>query len=76
MPGRSEPRRIQAALTQKDVANTAFGISSGATIGTIVNPGFGSVVDAVVSGVVGVVIEKMVDRKPNEATLPSVGADN
>jgi hypothetical protein len=54
--------------TQKDVANTALSVSSlaalGATAGTAIIPGLGSVVGGLVGGLAGLVVERVIDRKP------------
>jgi hypothetical protein len=56
--------------TQKDVANTALSVSSlaalGATAGTAIVPGVGSVVGGLVGGFAGFVVERFIDRKPAE----------
>ena len=56
--------------TQKDIANVAVSVSStaavGATIGTFVAPGPGSVFGGFVGGLVGLAIERFIDRKPTE----------
>jgi hypothetical protein len=54
--------------TQKDLANTALSVSSlaalGATAGTAIIPGAGSVVGGLVGGVVGLIVERFIDLKP------------
>jgi outer membrane lipoprotein SlyB len=63
--------------TQRDVANTALSVSSlaaiGATAGTAVVPGIGSVVGGLVGGIAGLVVERLIDRKPasEESVSPS-----
>jgi len=58
--------------TQRDVANTAVSVSSlaalGATAGTTIAPGPGSVVGGLVGGLAGFVIERIIDRKPPNET--------
>jgi outer membrane lipoprotein SlyB len=70
--------RIHTILTytQKDVANTAVSVSSlaalGATVGTFVAPGAGSVIGGLAGGLAGLVVERYIDRKP--ATQTTVGS--
>jgi hypothetical protein len=56
-------------FTQKDVANSALYVSSGATIGattgTVIMAGVGTVVGGLVGGLAGLIIERVVDRKPS-----------
>jgi hypothetical protein len=63
------PMKSFFAYTQKDVANTALSVSSlaalGATAGTTIAPGPGSVVGGLVGGLAGFVIERLVDLKPS-----------
>jgi hypothetical protein len=62
--------------TQKDIANTALSVSSlaaiGATAGTAIIPGAGSVVGGLVGGLAGLIIERVIDRKStNQASSSS-----
>jgi zinc transporter ZupT len=57
------------SYTQRDVANTAVSVSSlgalGATVGTFIVPGVGSVLGGLVGGLAGVIVERYIDRKPS-----------
>jgi hypothetical protein len=74
----SEDKTIHTILTytQKDVANTAVSVSSlaalGATVGTFVAPGAGSVIGGLAGGLAGLVVERYIDRKP--ATQTTTGS--
>jgi hypothetical protein len=72
-------RRTILTYTQKDVANTALSVSSlaaiGATAGTFVVPGAGSVVGGLVGGLAGFLVERVIDfnsaARPKETTPQS-----
>lgn len=61
-------RRTVLSYTQKDVANTALSVSSlaalGATAGSFVVPGPGSVIGGIVGGLAGILVERVIDLKP------------
>jgi len=67
------PEKHLFTFTQRDVANIAVSISStavvGATAGSFIAPGPGTVVGTLLGGLTGLAIERFVDRKV--ATQPS-----
>jgi len=66
----AQPPHTIFTYTQKDIANVAVSVSStaavGATIGTFVAPGPGSVVGGFVGGLLGFAFERFIDRKSTE----------
>jgi hypothetical protein len=69
MNERQTARRI-LSYTQREVANTAVSVSSlgalGATVGTFIVPGVGSVLGGLVGGLAGLVVERYIDLKPGD----------